>query len=221
MHRFVGTQCLRIDGDGNHVEQGRHGKYPVSTEAIRWEALFRSPMLHPSTMYRREPVLAVGGYRPDFDVAEDFDLWTRLLPRGRLANLSESLMRYRVHDGNVCRLNIDKQNRQACSIAGAYAETLGAGLEARTVSGLYYFLTKGEKSTDCWMEEAVCAFHTARQFFLERSRGKDTDLNEWIAIRQDDLRWRCTSLAQPKLGGVRGRSSPGYARRASIPPRQA
>jgi hypothetical protein len=43
--------------------------------------------------------LAVGKYR-EFSMMEDFDLFLRLAEHGRLTNLPEVLLEYRVHSGN-------------------------------------------------------------------------------------------------------------------------
>jgi len=55
----------------------------------------------PTVAMRREAVLAVGGYRPTFDTAEDFDLWLRLSERHPLANMPDALVDYRWHGDNV------------------------------------------------------------------------------------------------------------------------
>jgi hypothetical protein len=43
----------------------------------------------------------VGGYRAQLTAAEDLDLWLRLAERGKLANLPEALLFYRLHAGQV------------------------------------------------------------------------------------------------------------------------
>jgi hypothetical protein len=42
-----------------------------------------------------------GGYRPEFEWAEDYDLWLRLLPRHRFAKVPQRLYRHRLHTGQV------------------------------------------------------------------------------------------------------------------------
>ena len=103
---LLGCQCHHIDENGKQVEVGA---YPTSDLAIRWEALFRSPVLHPGSMFRREVVRAAGGYRREFVVAQDYDLWTRLLTRGIVANLPQFLLRYRVHAKSVGTLQKHRQ----------------------------------------------------------------------------------------------------------------
>jgi hypothetical protein len=67
-------------------------------EAIQQRALAGDcPLNHPSIMMRRAAVQAVGGYHPEFEPAEDLDLWLRLGEVGRLTNLPEVLMKYRQH----------------------------------------------------------------------------------------------------------------------------
>ena len=44
--------------------------------------------------------MAIGGYREEMKAGEDHDLWLRLGERGRLANLDEVLLRYRIHPGS-------------------------------------------------------------------------------------------------------------------------
>jgi glycosyltransferase involved in cell wall biosynthesis len=67
------------------------------------DALVEAPLCHPSTLLRRDAVLAVGGYR-DAPWAEDYDLWLRLLGAGHsLAKVPRVLLRWRVRDERVTR----------------------------------------------------------------------------------------------------------------------
>lgn len=68
---------------------------------------------HPSVMMRRDAVLAAGGYHPDFHGAEDHDLWLRMAEIGRLENLPDVLIRYRIHGGSISSTKRDLQ-RQLC-----------------------------------------------------------------------------------------------------------
>lgn len=51
----------------------------------------RGPSSHGATMFRRRIYEKVGGYRPQFQVAQDLDLWTRLREHGEHAALHEIL----------------------------------------------------------------------------------------------------------------------------------
>ncbi|MBN2499851.1 MAG: glycosyltransferase, partial [Anaerolineales bacterium] len=67
----------------------------VSDEDIRRELFVESPVAHPSVMFRKAAVLAVGGYQ-DFGWAEDYDLWLRLYLDGvRFGKVPQTLLDWR------------------------------------------------------------------------------------------------------------------------------
>lgn len=51
---------------------------------------------HGTAMFRRETYLAAGGYRPQFRVAQDLDLWVRMAKLGAIAFVPEVLYEARV-----------------------------------------------------------------------------------------------------------------------------
>jgi GT2 family glycosyltransferase len=75
----------------------------ISPEAIDREMYVESPLVHPSVMYRREMVLAAGGYR-DADFPEDYDLWLRLHRSGiRMGKVPDVLVRWREGERRLTR----------------------------------------------------------------------------------------------------------------------
>ena len=52
-------------------------------------------------MIRRSALENIGGYRCQFRLAEDYDLWLRLIEEGQIANLPEPLVYYRKHPTQV------------------------------------------------------------------------------------------------------------------------
>lgn len=92
----VGTQVIKINDSNQIVGKSR---YPTNSFYIRRLLQFRNCVAHPTTMYKRADVLRVGGYRSQFDGAEDYDLWLRLIRIGQIVNLSEPLTRYRIWHG--------------------------------------------------------------------------------------------------------------------------
>ncbi len=75
----------------------------LTDDDIRREIFIESPLVHPSVMFRREAVLAVGGYR-ETPWLEDYDLWLRLYLAGaRFAKLPAVLLTWRDHPGRVTR----------------------------------------------------------------------------------------------------------------------
>lgn len=60
---------------------------------------------HGQILYRRSAYEAAGGYDPDYNLAEDYDLWTRILRHGELGIVPEVLYRYRVGHESVTSRN--------------------------------------------------------------------------------------------------------------------
>lgn len=58
-------------------------------------------LIHPVVMFRRAALAAAGFYRPEAQYVEDLDLFLRLARTGRLANLPEPLLYYRVHATSI------------------------------------------------------------------------------------------------------------------------
>lgn len=81
------------------------------------------PLLcHPAVMYRRDVVLAAGGYHAAFHHCEDLDLWLRLARVTRMANLPERLLRYRHYGDQVSSRHATVQQIGAAVARLAYAE---------------------------------------------------------------------------------------------------
>lgn len=99
----VGSSLQYIDETGRPTHVGRYALAPDDVFNALLEG--NSPMAHPSVAMRKSAVLAVGGYRPLFVHAEDFDLWQRLADRYQMANLPDVLLKYRVHGHNVSKVH--------------------------------------------------------------------------------------------------------------------
>jgi glycosyltransferase involved in cell wall biosynthesis len=77
----------------------------VTHSQILREIFVESPLPHPSVMFRKESVLAAGGYR-DPGWAEDYDLWLRMAIGGaRFGKVPEVLVGWREHAGRLTRLD--------------------------------------------------------------------------------------------------------------------
>jgi len=75
----------------------------LSPQSIADNIYVELPIAHPSVMFRREAVLAAGGYR-DGDFPEDYELLLRLHRRGcRMAKLPEILLDWRDSGGRLTR----------------------------------------------------------------------------------------------------------------------
>lgn len=68
-------------------------------DKVKINALFHSPILHASSVWRKERFEENGlRFRQEMVPSEDYDLWTRALVKGlKLVNLRQVLYKYRIH----------------------------------------------------------------------------------------------------------------------------
>jgi glycosyltransferase involved in cell wall biosynthesis len=98
---LVGSALLEF---GEHEDDivGRRTP-PTEPEEIARYARFHDPFNHPSVVYRRSAVRAVGGYER-LDLMEDYWLFARMIAHGaRVRNVAEPLVLYRVGAGAYAR----------------------------------------------------------------------------------------------------------------------
>jgi glycosyltransferase involved in cell wall biosynthesis len=95
-----GTRFLGPNDEFLYVVQKESGE---ADEALRSPNLLtlRGPSHHGCTMFRREDYLRAGGYRPQFEVAQDLDLWTRLVELGRHEVVQEVLYEAKLASGAI------------------------------------------------------------------------------------------------------------------------
>jgi glycosyltransferase involved in cell wall biosynthesis len=112
---IVGCEVLQIDMDGAPIcNMG----IPLSHEEIDAGLLLGrgGDIRHPAVMMRRDAVLKLGGYREQFKTAEDLDLFLRLAEQGKLANLSDILLEYRLHLGSVNFSKSEQQRQEVITV---------------------------------------------------------------------------------------------------------
>lgn len=114
----LGCDVLQIDMDGAPIcKMG----LPLSHEKIEAELLqgHGGAVRHPAVMMRRDMVVKIGSYREKFQMTEDLDLFLRLAEMGRLANLPDTLLEYRLHLSSV---NFAKHQKQAQEVVRVLEE---------------------------------------------------------------------------------------------------
>jgi len=66
-------------------------------EEVIKKMYFYCPFVHPTVMYKKESVCNAGGYATDAHNFEDYLLWTAITREGKLCNLPEPLIKYRLN----------------------------------------------------------------------------------------------------------------------------
>jgi glycosyltransferase involved in cell wall biosynthesis len=138
----VGTSILKVNADGITPTK----KSPGRVHRPTFEPMAFPPQIggvpHPTAMIRATALATVGGYRPYFYNAEDRDLWARLWTIGRVHQLPEVALRYRVHAGSVTR---QKRGEQLLSHMLVDMATVARHLNLDDATILQRSLSSGNK----------------------------------------------------------------------------
>jgi len=87
---LLGTQAIIVDKQRNIITETN---YPIKDKEIRlWFLKGINPFLHSSVVFKNNNFF----YNENFCYAQDFELWSRLFFKGRLANLKQKLTQYQI-----------------------------------------------------------------------------------------------------------------------------
>lgn len=93
----LGAAMTEFEMDEQNVTALRRS--PITHDEIAARMRMNSPINHPTSIYRRELAIRVGGY-PDMRYMQDYDLFARMLTGGaRMANTTEPLVLFRADEG--------------------------------------------------------------------------------------------------------------------------
>jgi hypothetical protein len=123
---LVGTRAEIWVGD---TPTERAHDHPADDAALRFELMFDNPFVHSSVMIRKSALDDVGGYStdPERQPPEDYELWSRLGRRYRVANLPERLTIYREVPKSMSRADANPFREKVILIS---AENLAAAGDA-------------------------------------------------------------------------------------------
>ncbi|WP_329805040.1 glycosyltransferase family 2 protein [Flavobacterium facile] len=94
----------------NIIGTGEIINVPEEHEDIKFGMLLRCRIGHPTVMIRKRVLIENNiNYNHEMEPAEDYDLWVRLSEIGKLYNLKEPLLSYRIHQNQVSTSRNEKQ----------------------------------------------------------------------------------------------------------------
>lgn len=128
---LVGSWAGTIDAAGHWLP--RFKLLPTDPDDVKARLLLRCPILQYSMLGRAE-VLKEYGYREDFPVSQDYDLFVRLSERHALVNLPRVLVRRRFHGGRVTRARRALVEEMVQRILAGQLEALGVDFDAEDLA---------------------------------------------------------------------------------------
>ena len=199
-----GTQVRFINGAGVVLDRSR---LPTAWHDIIKQIHCRTSFIHPTLLIRKDVLLATP-YRSAMDGAEDVDLILRLAETGKILNLDEALLDY--------RLNSTQESFRARPRQTALQELAFRLARARRKTGLDPLAVNpelGEKFVHWRLSDPAYVetryFLTALRYLRAYLRGKDlkgfTQLAlislQWLPLRASSIRlgWRVLRRAGAAL----------------------
>jgi glycosyltransferase involved in cell wall biosynthesis len=197
---------------------------PENFEDIKLALLRKCCFGHPTVMIRKnslDRLLVI--YDVNKEPAEDYDLWVRLLAIGKMHNLQEVLLNYRVHDSQVSQKREKQQINSAlearlnilqyldCVIEGGERELLKSVIHNSgntSFNEIKQFLFLNDKlklsNSNFFFEEIgfqayLCSLEEKvfRNYFLNRDRYSPRIYLNYLRMKK---RWKLITSDEFKLG---------------------
>jgi len=109
----VSTKAAVIDSTNRTVKILNSA---TSFEDVILKSLIAAPINHVGSLFQKDIVLGHGGYDESFKIAQDYELWTRLLrKKHRIVSTDEILIAIRVHEQSISIVEREKTSRPEMS----------------------------------------------------------------------------------------------------------
>ena len=162
---------------------------PCGDRTIRWKILLHNPFIHSSVMLRRCTLFKHNlKYDPKLPYSQDFDLWSRFLPYGRVSNLPDPLIDLHLHAGQATKIAWESQQNIADQIAQRNIATINLDMSLTEDDLAILRWRSGKKvARERWhrMREGRLLFSLLQAY--NACEGKDDA--EWKRVRQEQLHY--------------------------------
>jgi hypothetical protein len=192
-HALIGTRAEIWVGDS---PTGRFHDHPTEDAELRFAILSNNYMVHSSVMMRKAALDEVGGYTtdPSRQPPEDYELWSRIARRFRIANLPERLTIYRELPSSMSRANANPFKEKVILISAENLAMAADGvpkpdhIHLDIASFVHNAPEKVSQTADI---EAMCAVISKAGTAIFGNRKLDPD-NDPVAVWQRRLRYEFT-----------------------------
>jgi len=185
---LLGTRAAIWVGD---TPTDRAHDHPLDDAALRFDLMFDNPFVHSSVMLRRSAVIAVGGYATEHErQPEDYELWSRLARRWKVANLAEKLVIYREMPSSMTRTTsyTGRVVRIASENLAAEAGLPGPNAHTTDITSISHRFFEGlsqrpdMRAMEAVLHRAAHAIHAA---------APESDVLQRLDVRLQNLRHHC------------------------------
>lgn len=122
----VGSWHDEIDESGRHLKLMKYPSDPLEVKChlLSDGNLTKRCVAHPTVMFRSAVLLEMGGYDETIKYAQDYELWTRLISKYDIANIPQSLLKYRVSRKSTSNLHRQDMTMELDRIVSAHVARL-------------------------------------------------------------------------------------------------
>lgn len=113
-----------IDADGNVKKKllWTIKSHRLTGELLNRYAKIPSPLVHPAAIIRKSVFDEGILYNPQYSSAQDYDLWLKINSKYKLGNISDVILKYRVHDKSISSVKREAQLNNAYKIFSSYTD---------------------------------------------------------------------------------------------------
>lgn len=137
---LVGTWCIEFTEPSVPLF---HKKMPTDEAAVKKFMLYRSPLVHPTVMFRRAVFEEGHRYDVTLTMMQDYELWSRLVIAGhRISNVPEFLLWYRMAEGFFSRRTGSRRAATEVQMRVQYARQAGLLRPLNYLKYVSFFLVR-------------------------------------------------------------------------------
>lgn len=109
-------ECFVFSGGMEVVNSLNQSSYELSYKEVRQlyleDLLDEAKISHPTVLFNRAKILALGSYNENYKASEDYELWSRVASIQPIVVSPKKLIRYRVHAESQSILLSDMQSKE-------------------------------------------------------------------------------------------------------------
>lgn len=111
---------------------------------MKVDLFFSCGLAHPSVMMRHDVIRELGGYDPNYNGLEDYELWCRVIEKHEITTLPDVLLRYRIHENQVTKNPSEEYRTQMHNLKMRQLQQLGIDPLCSQAEA-YYRFCEGKK----------------------------------------------------------------------------
>ena len=190
---LVGSNAIIIDRQGDYIYLSN---VPTDWIDIKKEFPYSS-FYHSSVMYRKDTYVQSGGYFNDLNISEDTVLWNKMQHFGKMANIEEALIKYRLQPTS---LSI-KIGKKAIAIGKIFREIISEDKVSYSNKTKLLEISKGLDINERYYNYY---FHLAKKYLFNNLQPKKARVNLINCIKLNPLKinsyiYFLTSLLPEKI----------------------